>query len=1486
MNLPVNFKDIRPIESSQRKGFEELCSQLAHQFEDVPDSWRYTRIGDPDAGIECRWESPEGNVWGWQAKYVDSINNSSLSQIDDSIEKALDTYPNLTRYYICAPCDRPHSPDEDGRTKTALEKWEDREKKWLKWADDRGVDVEFIFWGHSRIIELLSQNRHRGRLFFWFDSEQLTNARLEGKLDETIGNAKDRYSPELHVDVSISDVFEPLGRIPQYGKEVDEQLDDLDEKAGDLFIKRHLDVLRAADEDNTENLQSAVEKITDLFQGNKRIPEPIPITALQDACQRADEAIWELEPALRSLKEEADEEKEATQTPEKAALHHFNKLRRTLQRLRNFINSKDLAVAERSALKVLGEAGMGKTHLLCNVAKNRMDHGYPTILLLGEHFSDRDVWAQIIEHLGLDCTPNEFLGALDAFGESRGVRSLIMIDALNESSDPRMWNGRLPGVLRKLEDYPYVGICVSCRSGYENLVFPDTIDDQLVELWHHGFNEVEYEAVRKFFDEHGIEHSSVPVLQREFRIPLFLKLFCENLERRGKSRISHGPEGLSEIFEGYIDGVHDRLHPRLDYDPGDNLVRHSVDALARELARKGGGTKSLPKDEAKEIVNGFLPGKTYSNSLYRHLLSEGIISEVVHYTDDGTREAVRFSYDKFADHVLAQQYLGFYVNGDFALALSKQDKLREIFDDPERYAGLIEAFAFHLPRWEDAELFELVDSDGILNPFIRSLGWRRPETLADPAGDLKDEIKEYLLEEIKHLDDLHDLWRVHLTLATSPDHPLNAEHLHDVLFDLDVAVRDHDWSLFLHEEWDDRTSEVHRLINWGFALENEPIESYELKRLMSITLAWFLPSSNRYVRDRATKAIVNVVNSDIDLCIELIEMFQEVNDPYVIERVYAATYGAVLRNKEHDAIPDIADTVYRIEFEDGDPTPHLLTRDYARGIVELADYHNSEYDVDVDKVRPSYDSSFSIEVPSPDELRETVENRLEEAESEPETNFWLGLAGTDFQGDGWSDFARYIVGTNHGSGKVHGYNFSGDKALRWITKRVFDLGWHPDAFASFDDFVNRRYHGRRENTGPERVSKKYQWIAYYELVAWITDNCEFSDDAVDVPYTGPWDFHRRDIDPSMLLAAEDSGVQDSSEPIEYDCQVGVIGSSDWVSDSNEYPDLGSYLKVRFENDDYISLFQRLSKTVDDENEGVRRKFFCHYYGYLVDESDQEEFIEILSNKWIDEENIYLEDLRTIPTLTDVFVGEYPWHPSANHDSGTLADCNLDVERTAVDLHWESEYDGSVQESVSMLVPSNTIIEEFDLDWSFDTYQLTSNDDRLSLFDPSSAYASQSWGCKSLIGTRDPLLQKLRTSGKTLVWAILGEKNVLPVDTHEDGYLRIRGVFWIDGDEIHGLDKAEYVERGESPSGEAHTTPDTTPEYKVPAISTLEDIEGIGKRKEEILRTAGFNDIEDLFGTERAELESIDGIGPNTIDSIESSLKILHFGELLEQVSEE
>ena len=151
--VSVNWNDIRALNGSQNAGFEELCAQLARL--ETPSNAKFTRTGNPDAGVEGYCVLPNGDEWGWQAKYFSSLGSSQWTQIDSSVKTALSKHPNLTRYYVCVPMDRPdaHIP---GQT-SAMDHWNQRVQKWEMWAQQRNMQVEFVWWGASELVEKLSQ---------------------------------------------------------------------------------------------------------------------------------------------------------------------------------------------------------------------------------------------------------------------------------------------------------------------------------------------------------------------------------------------------------------------------------------------------------------------------------------------------------------------------------------------------------------------------------------------------------------------------------------------------------------------------------------------------------------------------------------------------------------------------------------------------------------------------------------------------------------------------------------------------------------------------------------------------------------------------------------------------------------------------------------------------------------------------------------------------------------------------------------------------------------------------------------------------------------------------------------------------------------------------------------------------------------------------------------------------------------------------------
>jgi hypothetical protein len=95
-------------------------------------------------------------------------------------------------------------------------------------------------------------------------------------------------------------------------------------------------------------------------------------------------------------------------------------------------------------------------------------------------------------------------------------------------------------------------------------------------------------------------------------------------------------------------------------------------------------------------------------------------------------------------------------------------------------------------------------------------------------------------------------------------------------------------------------------------------------------------------------------------------------------------------------------------------------------------------------------------------------------------------------------------------------DYPADRAQRWIFRRTLSLGWTPKLFGAEDRVVGHRHRGREEHKA-ERWGKKYQWMAYHELLARVADNFHASrhyDHAE--PYEG---LHQmigdREIDPSL-----------------------------------------------------------------------------------------------------------------------------------------------------------------------------------------------------------------------------------------------------------------------------------------------------------------------------------------------------------------------------------
>ena len=1028
----VDFRAIRPIRGSANNGFEELCCQLAGA-EPTPAGSRFVRNGTPDGGVEAYWIRPDGSEHGWQAKYFFDIGYSQWRQLDESVHATLETHPGLSTYTVCLPIDLPDARLK-GR-KSLQAKWEERAESWAKAAAARGMTVAFELWGEHQLMTRLAEERHSGRHWFFFRRVELSPTWFREHVAETLEAAGPRYTSVLNVNLPIAMRFEALG----YDRSFQARLSTSRGKCRERFAAI-LTRLGGPDFGREPTVASVIRSGEALLRCLDEFGNCPPTYSLVDSLSRSLRESLTSARAMAEHLQSREPEDRVAGVPDGGSIptvarrsehdsHALGEYRSALDDLEGLFSEGSAELAGRPALLLVGQAGNRKTHLLCDVARRRVEDGLPTVVMLGEQLGRGEVWGQIIRRLGLGCTRDEFLGALQSSAEAAGGRALLLVDAINEAREIE-WRSELPSLLEVVRRYPRVGIAASCRSTYERLlVRSDLLPGRMSRVEHDGFAPVMFQAVGAFCRHYRIESLNTPPLDPEFENPLFLKLFCKGLSDRGLSRPPRGHRGLRRIFSFLIDAVESKLgHPsELDYPEGDRVVHRAIEAVADAMI--GARRDAIPRAEAQAVLGGILPraGTDYSKSLLGRLVAEGILADDVYLAteDDETPvPIVRFGYERLADFQIAQRLLDRHLDLDDPAAAFRDDApLGRLFAKDgraRRLQGMHAALIVLLPERTGREIAELmpglVASGAYRQSFLEALPWREGEHITPRAISYLCE----LLERGDHGSATYSesdavLDRV-IQVAAQPGHPLNARWLHARLLSLPMPERDLVWSTFLHRSRKDRpwkkSGAVERLIDWAWSEDDDdgdPCLGFEdeVVTLAGIALVWCFTTANRFTRDRATKALVSAFRGRLHLLPGLLNEFAMVDDPYVVERLYGAVYGCVMRSGDADLVGRVARAVHAHVFANGNPPVHILLRDYARGIVEYALSLGCRLDLDPSTIRPPYRSE-----PPPEDAP-----RWDELHDAYKADGYGGLILSLWPDHG--DFARYVMGSDSIDSGLH-----------------------------------------------------------------------------------------------------------------------------------------------------------------------------------------------------------------------------------------------------------------------------------------------------------------------------------------------------------------------------------------------------------------------------------------------------------------------------------
>ena len=722
-NLSLNWNNIRPINGDQKEGFEEFVTQLA-RMEKIQGAKRFIRKGTPDAGVECYWILEDDSEYAWQAKYfTSSLNSSQWSQIDASVETAIEAHPNLTKYIIAIPI----NPADDKRPerKSLQIKWDEHVQKWQTLAETKKRAIQFIPWWSSDLINILQRRKNIDIISFWFNSDFLSDNWFNRHVDKSIADLQQRYTPELNYRMPIEKIFDGIAGDEKFIKQLFQALDPLLSEINGLTI-------RDGNENYSKNIKEMKEYAKILETEYNTIKdssiEYYGFNRITDICKQIDLKISTINNNILDT---------ATRETKGNDINFYSdhkyiiaKIRSLLFDFDDFINGTIVKLFNRPCLLIYGKAGIGKSHLLGDIVTIRKLEGKHSLLLLGQQFNTNESpTTQMLKNLDLGCSFDELLTALSCRAQIEKNRLIIFIDAINEGKGKEFWPDYFNGFLTKIAQYPWLGLVFTIRDTYLDIIKKniENVENKLLRYEHTGFSQDEYNAVKMFFSFYGIEQPSNPLLNPEFQNPLFLKMYCISLRARNLTRVPEGFQGMSELIDTYINFINDSLWKpkRFDYSKSNNLVLHSVNAIIKYMVENN--TRRILFETAIEIIEDTVTKYiTIKGKFLDELISEGIFSKNLMREKNGYNEYIYFTYERIADHSICK----FLIDSSSNLEedLKTGGKIYYFLTNSKKYlyinSVLLEALAIQLPEKTGKEIYNFLDIrefPEIVGAFIESL---------------------------------------------------------------------------------------------------------------------------------------------------------------------------------------------------------------------------------------------------------------------------------------------------------------------------------------------------------------------------------------------------------------------------------------------------------------------------------------------------------------------------------------------------------------------------------------------------------------------------------------------------------------------------------------------------------------------------------------------------------------------------------------------
>jgi hypothetical protein len=1365
--MEINFYNIRSTTKGRTDSFEELCCQLFFREHSSADN-EYKRFrGDGgDGGVEALFIQADDSKVAMQSKYWENskFDSSQIKQLTKSIDAAKCNHPELTTYYITIPFNFTGPVASGKRGKSQTEKFD-------AWKDEKEQEhsIEIVLWAESYLSEIILKRDATGGLRkYWFDSTILTDIQYKNHIEEAVAQAGKRYTPKLSVKVPLAEALDSFVRPTVIVAEIEQHLSDLDRKSQYSFqevlkgdygiscdtfeeIKRQLLLLCIPDQEFNTLQENLVKLITTTIS-KLSVIEPTLIDELGDDFQDT--------PGYRQFNAEY-----LCVFPA-AKLDSTREVNSVLSLVLDWLQSVPVSLNYSQQMLIHGVAGIGKTHSMIDYIQSQNRLGL--WIFFGEDFTDAEPWKIIADKLGLNSTlsRDELFEMLSTQAISQNQKAVIFIDALNETDNRKNWRKWLPVLAKQVSRYPSIKLCVSCRDTYLGDVFENR--EKWVEFTHNGFLGQEYMAIQEFFSFYELKPPVVPLLQSEFRNPLFLHIVCDSLKGAGYNEVPRGRLGFQDMLNICLNHKNQLLSKRCDCDPNIPVVEAALSAIALQMSEAN--TRLLEYSKVKKITDEIHSGAGFESSLLNQLEKEGLIAFVEHKERplDLPKVYCRFTFDRIAD---------FFIANNVLKSNSEPDQLSLLLSSEwvNKNKGVLEALAIILPELDTPiEITEYGGGsefhDNLALAFIESLQWRNPDKI---TYDTKYWVRQFLGESHNTPILLNALIKISMV----PNSLLSAFYLDELLKFRDMCIRDSVLTYYLIEDFKQHDS-AWTLVDWAC---NSDVSNYSKESLFlwAITISWFTSCSDRTIRDQSSKGLTRILCADTSNCSLLLAYFISIDDDYILERVSSAIYAALLLVPKNKVTVELATHISKQEYLKH--FDNVIVYDNLRLIIELAFVQDETVanKIELKSIRHTFsDTKFIV----PDEGR-----CQELLQSDAFSNLNVNMVGN---GGSYTDFQRYVLDGKVDIFDIESAGISMEDIYRWFLVELSNLGYpgQQEACWQFDQYlIGEHGSGRSKPTNTERLGKKYYWILLHRLLGQLRNTVPFKApqydgeyepshprllslplrkiDLTDLRYTNNFEY------PSLVIP--EYNINEETEPVEWTTNNSNLFSIENlisnVSDSN-----GGHWVPLIHSDSI--------KKEESKEEYPYKESSVQFSALIIAKKD----VSRLKSS-IEERGLVSRPFDYITDDYRIFLGEYPFtRPCLEQEetgawkrSYSICD-NIDIQPTTIDMlrGGEWEYDCSF-ESKSCLFPSRILIQSLNLKW--DGYHgWKNNNDELVIFSTKTNKGRAVW-------IKEDYLSQFIGLDKSLLFVSYNEKMyVKDLMAGANGMHSLRGVYLYDGKAVEEL----------------------------------------------------------------------------------------------------